>query len=1465
MPAPKEPTTPIRYYDESPCLGTSFEQVQYKNTAVNTEGDGQDNLFAFVTEPKDIIEDLFKGTDPEPGQAAKDCAAFGGSIRGMGPDCVMEEEEGQRDSVLCFYDFTYECLQKYDTATKDAAKYMAAKRVEGYASASVSNTLVSLDEPRQMQIDANLAYNTCLEEVKDKCECKNCIITITKPNDEEEDDEEDDEPVDDPVTDDPDDPRPITTIETKTTRLTSNYGPIPRVFGRYVVGGNILWLGTKAQETVEHYKTGSAGGLIHFTEEATSCNFIVGVCVGELDSVLRIWFNDILVFNQVMDLNDPSRSSFTDLNLAFLADDNTSGENNYNKIVRVSMHKGSSAQKVLPKAAEQEGFGRVPAYRNIAYVHLDNVDLQLFGGSFPEIRFDVTSVPPAEALNRIDGEEIAGIYVNQLSADSRLGTFVVQKSSTNTAFVIDRDTLNAYKEVPLDFTNWATTTLNGRVISIGADCDLIDPYLLDIDRTNLSRLPYERVDNGPILRQLKYYNSSFYPVELTVYPHLSASTGVAAARHNPAIDGEILDAAYFTDGTGSPANLAPGAMELISWGGSTYAYVLGFDDDTSNFAIVETEILRNGNIISTAGACPTTNYFIPTDAIWGTELDLRVYNHFLDSTDNTVVMFCSVNTETRYFVFKIDPTTREIKWFTECPYTIYFWNEASPITSVYAEDYYYFITTDHKLIRLTRADGTLTQMQDLSALSFPRYQSGSAQYYDGLTRSLTYISTDVGREPLLCRVFVERFADPARVSLATIARSVMEQANFPASLLDVSDIEDITVGGYLIQGKTSLRAIMEEFSEFYRLSLVDDGMKLSIVKQASLNSAITIDPEDDIAQQTLQTRRVVPTSQTDTAIAKYVGIGPNGLTEEIQTVSVAEQNDGDRLPRQKEFDLTIYDGGNFIRAYLEVALQAARADQDVFTARLMPRKLAVTSNDRVALNGKDYRVTGNTLGYDNSAELSASLFFFDVVSETTNQEVVSINTNAYVARKAKAGAYRPRVLFTNALTPEDAVRAFSVRQVAYTLIEADTPDIDPTSVSVYMHAHSRRVINNKYHTASSTRGPTYEYIPRSPIYRSQKHSKAAHSGVLQTAPASRVDGLYSWSKTDSLRVKFHRADTIDLLRNFDPPSAVHQETNANLLIVNGEYIQFAEYEIDATDGSGLTVIFRKLYRGMLGTDTRTRSHFSGEGRVTNTLLPGLRVYLYTPDTILPLGVSAYYTKHRPVARIFLNDTVPVGAAVMDVCISADAGSARAWSPTHPKPYFYIRTDNGDRPAQGTTSPSTTDDRIRITGLISWKRREPMLVDHLSNGGDLTNTYRMNEWIQPYSMGVDVIANPNRADIDLTTTTWSGTILFGYSSHAQFEANYIDWYPAQMQFTYNAQGTAAYTGKDIMRFKSRNPNTPPVTYLPVDSGDTAARNTVIAGVTFDDKNDPTLGYARLVRMPMGYPTTYPAVSSVGFYP
>jgi hypothetical protein len=1232
--------------------------------------------------------------------------------------------------------------------------------------------------------------------VKNQCECKTCLFTFVKPvpEEEEEDDEEEEKKEEDPVTS-PGTTTPETKVERKTTSLSSNFGPIARVFGRYIVGGNLVWLGAKETSTKTFYKEGDANVPANYTLDQLKVEFIVAVSIGTLDSMLRVWMNDVLIFNQYIDLDDPSSSSFTDLNLSILAETATNTTQAYDATAQVRLYGGTSGQKVLKAHADLNGFGYAPAYRNIAYVHFKNVDIRVFGGAFPQIRFDVMSETPSSLIQDITGPEIPDAYPSQLSLNPRAG-YLFMQNSTDKVLAVDHDTLQVQYESDNDSDSYVMASYTNRYFSYdGLDAYLKDAFMGDVNSTAGVTPEYQSF-RGIMCRELKYYASNV-PHALIVYE--SPLGSLSYIDYDLRKDANVEDFGTLTSGLYMPSPYYPQDVMLGSFGGTTYAFQIGFNDDY-DLVVAKTPVKIAGEF---AGFVDDTDVTVSTflnATLWNDVTQpYEITSTIYDGTDNSFIVFVKRTDDVKFFIFKLEMETMTIGWFVESLIEFDYWNEMGQPTTNFATDYFYFISADQEVIRLSRADGEMASFGTLSSLGFLPYTAQSGQFFDTHTKSLTYVSVDVGRDPQLTRLFFERLV-PARVSLATIIDTIVQQSNLPANYIDTSDIEGITVGGYLLSERTTLRAVIDEFASFYQLSLIDDGISLRVVRQTSLSTSTALDPDYDIIEQTLATQRVVPSSMIDTAVANYVGIGPQGLIEAQQTVTVKEQTDENVPPRKVGFELKLYDEPEVVAPYLELALNSARANQDVFTAALMPRMLALTPNDRVTLNGRDYRISSNVLSPMNHAEVSATFFYYDRVSTPTSILGYSLNNNLAVKRSARSKPYRPVVLFTNALSADDAGRSATTRQVAYSLVEAPEADIDVTRVSTYIHEHSG-FINTSPSSQLVGYGKPYT-IPASPNYVSQPHTKGAHSGVLQYAPENRTnlvygtpDGVWSLNSTDSMTVKFHRTDSVALLKDYSANPYAVQETMDNFLIVGREYIQAAAFTVDPGDVSGKTVIFTKLFRGNFGTEGFAGAHPDGLGAATYEYGKARRVYLYTPDTIKPIGVGAKYTKRKPMAKVWIKETTPAGWEVLDYAVQSEAGAARAWAPTDVNVY--------------------NDGVLATRVYLGWKRREPFAVNHLENGGALSNTFG--------SISYYVAAS--------ATSQYSNSTI-----EARFEQDD----PNYVKYSVPVDGQVLTTVPLVFS------STPPA----------SRRYSAIAQISYDEDGNEILGYISNVVIPAGFLSTYP---------
>ncbi|MBK5945782.1 host specificity protein [Rhodobacter veldkampii DSM 11550] len=146
-------------------------------------------------------------------------------------------------------------------------------------------------------------------------------------------------------------------------RLTgaSEGAPVGRIWGRVRVAGQVIWATRFAEK-----KTTSGGGKgapsgPSVTQYSYSVSLAVALCEGEITRLGRVWADGIEL--------------------------ETAGLN-------LRVYCGSEDQLPDPKIEAVEGAGRAPAYRGIAYVVFENLQLEKFGNRVPQLTFEV--VRPAQ-------------------------------------------------------------------------------------------------------------------------------------------------------------------------------------------------------------------------------------------------------------------------------------------------------------------------------------------------------------------------------------------------------------------------------------------------------------------------------------------------------------------------------------------------------------------------------------------------------------------------------------------------------------------------------------------------------------------------------------------------------------------------------------------------------------------------------------------------------------------------------------------------------------------------------------------------------------------------------------------------------------------------------------------------------------------------------------------------------------
>ncbi|WP_333816644.1 baseplate multidomain protein megatron [Tabrizicola sp.] len=144
-------------------------------------------------------------------------------------------------------------------------------------------------------------------------------------------------------------------------------GAIGQIWGRMRVGGQVIWA-TEFIETVRRQRTGKGAPKPKVNEYSYSVSLAIALCEGEILRVGRLWA-------------DGNEISALDLNMR--------------------VYVGSEDQLPDPLIEAIEGEG-APAYRGLAYVVIENLELATYGNRVPQFSFEVVRAAQGEGVEPVE-------------------------------------------------------------------------------------------------------------------------------------------------------------------------------------------------------------------------------------------------------------------------------------------------------------------------------------------------------------------------------------------------------------------------------------------------------------------------------------------------------------------------------------------------------------------------------------------------------------------------------------------------------------------------------------------------------------------------------------------------------------------------------------------------------------------------------------------------------------------------------------------------------------------------------------------------------------------------------------------------------------------------------------------------------------------------------------------------------
>ena len=177
-------------------------------------------------------------------------------------------------------------------------------------------------------------------------------------------------------------------------QVSSYGGSIPRAWGTVRMAGNVIW----ASDLIETEKTEEVGGKGGGPDVATysySINCAVGICVGPVAGIRKIWADTELVYD-VSDLTDTEAQQASDEFREYFA-----------------LYPGTDTQ--LPDATMEAalGAGNVPAYRGLAYIVFTGLPLERYGNRLPNLEFEVITAGTVSTTAAVSTTTISPAFSSQ--------------------------------------------------------------------------------------------------------------------------------------------------------------------------------------------------------------------------------------------------------------------------------------------------------------------------------------------------------------------------------------------------------------------------------------------------------------------------------------------------------------------------------------------------------------------------------------------------------------------------------------------------------------------------------------------------------------------------------------------------------------------------------------------------------------------------------------------------------------------------------------------------------------------------------------------------------------------------------------------------------------------------------------------------------------------------------------------
>lgn len=1018
---------------------------------------------------------------------------------------------------------------------------------------------------------------------------------------------------------------------------TSQYGLfIPIVFGSDKLNGNCFW----ASPIEEHV----VGDTFYRT-----LNFALGICEGEINGVLRMWMGDKLILDNRANVDEdgimqPNTDGFIMGATVDLTEEDSPLRNlgSAERATKISVFAGTETQLPEGIMVAEEGYENVPGYRGLAFIMFENFVLGS-SSSIPNIYVEVTS-NTQNLFPRLFGNlstpviDFDEIFQRNLLLDPSYDHFLVPARDVPDKLglaVFNNNNLEEATQSELEDTHSLPQTLTFELMQYFAtgfvgipSNDSNQGYLHVFNPITGDLLDFIGPGGGTTGHSLTTGFASLQdtlslfipgpngmPVDIFVGMGLiNTSVGFAKVDTEGQISmvstlNQVLPH-QFGKMTHVNIDASFSEQEFGDNAPSQGTHVFAFTSQSGETTEIHvSRITVDSPTVTLSAPSYAEVATITTDKMAGTGFPHSLLYVLTDPIDKCLVLFVDVDDPDRGDrIVKWSPFTHEVVWSVATPTKFRSGTRPAGPQGMLFTQKYAWIDEDITIYEINLINGQITTVVESVAEQLLQEPTGPVQFYNGFEDSIAYFTNTADQN--IVKVFLNRVTR-STVELGDIVLNLLQRVGLLQSDIVVSDLQALTLNGYTISKKQSLRTCFAELGQAFKYDVIESNGRLKY-KTRGDTSLIT-----------------VPTKH-------LADVDAEGW------LRVKEEND---ISRIRKINLTYRDldreYANNVQSFILPRYGSQSFDNDAAIDVSVPIVLQADNAKRLAeilLYAKltyDAQYEGELPGYYENLDPGdvVTLALDEDAEETVDVRIRQIEIGADHRIRVE-GSEEDRDIYI------DQVNLFgSIGRYEEGTFPSVDQRIDPILISIpYRDAAEAEATTNKYlmfltllnvrDTAELPEEPLTVILDGTTRFTIDPPLTFPTWGFI-VEPPNNTRTRFSKDRKSVMRVRIMSEDGA-VLQSVAQYLDMLNDSKVNLAYVGGELLQF-ENAVD--EGDGIWAL-TGLHRGRYGTDMFTASHVPGERFILLSGTDGL------PDPSVVTVQVDIGASPRRVAQIFVPSNNP---------------------------------------------------------------------------------------------------------------------------------------------------------------------------------------------------------------------------------